>query len=242
MELSNNKINDLYEEIKAQHKRYLEDYGVILPNLKRGGKFTKYALVLVHLYSKLNQPVNKTELTLFIRQYDPNVNDVQQARHLAAQYGWYIISKKRGDIEAINRGLKEDEYMLINLSELYPGFSKSRRDISSISEEDWENIKKEYGFRCVTCGSKENEPNFHYPSTKTKLQKGHMDPKKELSLDNIIPQCEKYNRPDLNYFVYDKKERVIKLSNPKFVLSCEEDVQKEIFNLLKKKYENNQKC
>lgn len=33
----------------------------------------------------------------FIRQYNDRVRDVQQARHLAAQKGWFITSGSRGN-------------------------------------------------------------------------------------------------------------------------------------------------
>ena len=54
---------------------------------------------------------------------------------------------------------------------------------------------------------------------------GHKDPTKQLTIDNTIPQCEKCNRPDRNYFIYDNKGRVIKIANPKVVLSSSIKVQ-----------------
>ena len=42
---------------------------------------------------------------------------------------------------------------------------------------------------CVNCGSKEGEPLRWKRTVACKLQKGHMDPRKDLTYDNCIPQC-----------------------------------------------------
>ena len=102
--------------------------------------------------------------------------------------------------------------MLISLDKIYPNFTHKRRDCN-LDFEGWEKIKKDYDNRCATCGSKEGEINIRYPGTTTKLQKGHMDPNKKLDANNIIPQCDKCNRPDRNYFVYNNKGRVVKIAN-----------------------------
>lgn len=240
IKLTDSEIERAYEELIEIHKNHLEDFGVKLPRLKSGNNFTKYALVLIYLYKNFNQKVSKTELTNFMKEYYPNTNDVQQARHLGAQYGWHILSGTRGDLEAKKLGINSGEYQLISLENHYPNFNYMRRE-TNVSEDDWEQLKKHYDFRCATCGSKEGEPNFHYPSSTTKLQKGHMNPDKPLSIDNIIPQCEKCNRPDRNYFEYNKKGRVIKIADPKFILKSDAKIQKEMYEFLKLKYEKGNK-
>ena len=40
-----------------------------------------------------------------------------------------------------------------------------------------------------------------------------MDPSKPLEPGNIIPQCEKCNRADRNYWIYDEKGRVVGIAN-----------------------------
>ena len=232
LNLTNSEIERAYEELKEIHKNNLEDLGVKLPGLKRGHNFTKNALVLIYLYKKFNQKVSKTELTKFMKKYYPDTNDVQQARHLAAQSGWHILSGTRGDLKAKKLGISSGEYQLISLESHYPNFTHMRRE-TNVSEDAWEQLKKHYDFRCATCGSKEGEPNIHYPSSTTKLQKGHMNPDKPLTIDNIIPQCEKCNRPDRNYFEYDKKGRVIRIADPKFILKSNEKNQKKAYEFLK---------
>lgn len=225
------EIEKQYEFIKDMHKKHLSAIGVKLPSLKRGKQLSLNALVLVYL--SLDYPntrvVTKEELTEFVRQYFPNINDVQQGRHLGAQAGFYIAAGGRDDFEQLSRGT----YKLVTLERPYPGFTKERRQ-NTIS--DWDSIKQEYQYRCATCGSKEGEANFMWPNAITKLQKAHMDPQLELSSDNVIPQCQKCNQADRNRWVYDKKGRVIKLADASVIKACSEEVQYEVYRLLYKKY------
>jgi hypothetical protein len=236
MEIKDEEIERLYFEIENEWKNHLRNEGVKFPRLRTGQSFTKDALVLVYLYKNIGKIITKTELTSFIQKYFPDTNDVQQARHLAAQKGWFILSGTRGDVEAKKRNVQSGEYMLVSLKKCYPNFTQQRRFYGLNGNDGWEEIKKRYGYRCATCGSKEGEKNFHYPGSITKLQKGHMDPEKPLELDNIIPQCEKCNRPDRNYFIYNAKGRVIKISDPKFILKSSLNVQKQMYELLKPKF------
>ena len=93
--LPKKQIEDTYEIIKKYHTKYLKSHGVQLPSLKRGNNYTKDALVLVYLAQGYpnTEIISKTELTEFIKTYYPGTNDVQQARHLAAQKGHKDPSK-----------------------------------------------------------------------------------------------------------------------------------------------------
>jgi hypothetical protein len=226
--LSDNEIKRIYEMICEYHDKCLKQYGVKLPKLTDNkGNYTKDALVLIYLaqdYPKTKK-VSKGELTQFIRQYYPNVVDVQQARHLGAQKGWFIISGTRGNRHvALNPG----EYKLITLKKSYPAFKGHRIEETG----DWQDIKKQYGYRCATCGSKESEPNIHWPNTITKLQKAHKDPNKPLVAGNIIPQCEKCNRADRNNWVYDERGRVIKLANPNVIKRSDKEIRWKVYKIL----------
>jgi len=214
----------------------LVKFGVKLLSLKRNKVFTKDTLVLVYLYKYFRKPVTKEELTDFLANYGDRSNDVQQARHLGQQKGWYIISGQRKDNQCQIYGVTPGKYSLISLEEPYPRFTRLRRGLD-INEESWESIKEDYNYRCATCGSVENELNLQYPNVLTTLQKGHMDPKKPLTMDNIIPQCSECNRQDRNNFVYNKKSRVIKISDPKFILRSDNETKKEMLELLKDELE-----
>ena len=231
--LTDREIHQIYQMIKDHYEKHLKQQGVKLPKLSVKGKYTKDALVLVYLarnYPKTKK-VSKEELTGFIRQYYPDTADVQQARHLASQKGWYIASGTRGNSIKAHK-LKYGEYKLISLKKPYPGFIPGRREETI----NWEEIKKRYGYRCATCGSKEGEENFHWPGTITRLVKAHKDPSKPLTPDNIIPRYEKCDRADRNNWVYDERGRVIKIANPKIIKRCDEEVQWEVYRILYNKF------
>lgn len=231
--LNKKSIESIYKMICEFHENYLKQFDVKLPKLYDSqGNFTKDALVLVYLtYNYPNtRKVSKEELTKFIRSYYPDTNDVQQARHLGAQAGWWIVAGGRDNIVLdIERG----SYQLYTLEQPYPSFKKGHR----IAETDnWEKIKEKYNYRCATCGSQEGRPHFHWPATKTVLQISHMDPNKPLVAGNIIPQCQKCNRGDRNRWVYDDKGRVIKLANPQVIKMCDREVREKVYGILYKEF------
>ncbi len=177
--------------------------------------------------------VTKEELTRFIRQYYPNVNDVQQARHLSAQKGWFISSGGRDNVHVKKIG----EYRLISLEIPYPGFTKHRTE--QTSDDSWISIKQKYHNRCATCGSEENKRHLHWTNTITKLQKSHMDPSKPLSKNNIIPQCQKCNRAYRNFWIFDDKGRVRGIANPSVVKKCSRKIKDAIYKLLSEEKRSN---
>jgi hypothetical protein len=227
--LNKNSIESIYKMICEFHEKYLKPYAVKLPKLYDSqGNFTKDALTLVYLaygYPKTRK-VSKSELTKFIRTHYPDTNDVQQARHLGAQSGWWIVAGGRDNIVLdIGRGF----YQLHTLEQPYPAFKKGHR----VAETDnWETIKEKYSFRCATCGSQEGKPHFHWSATKTVLQKSHKDPNKPLIPGNIIPQCQKCNRGDRNRWVYDDKGRVIRVANPQVIKTSDISIKKAIYRIL----------
>jgi len=232
--MKNNKIlikniEEQHRFIKKYHEKYLRKYGVKLPKLyNKENQFSMNALALIYLsfgYPK-TKIISKTELTNFIRNFYPEVNDVQQARHLGAQDGWWIVAGGRDNIVA---KVKRGYYQLYTLERPYPDFKKGHRIIDT---GNWEKLKTQYSYRCATCGSREGEPHFHWSGTKTKLQKAHKDPHKPLKAGNIIPQCQKCNRADRNRWVYDEKGRVIKLADASFVRNFDKDVKKKIYRIL----------
>ncbi|MGQ9705722.1 MAG: hypothetical protein ACUVWP_01790 [bacterium] len=227
-QLNDDDIKSIYNFISKYYKRYLKKYGVKLPELRNSkGDYTKDALVLVYLsqnYPNTNI-VSKEELTGFIRKFYPSVNDVQQARHLGAQEGWFIAAGGRDNRDVkLSRG----EYKLISLTKPYPAFHGHRIEITG----DWKILKRRYGYRCATCGSREGKPNFNWPNTITRLQKSHIVPNKPLIVGNIIPQCQKCNRADRNNWVYNKRGRVIKLANPIIIKRSDDEIRWKVYKIL----------
>lgn len=227
--LTDKQIQKQYEIVKEYHKKHLAPLGIKLPHLLWGGKYTIDALTLVCLSQ--NYPnttaVTKEELTKFIKMYKPDAgDDIQSGRHLGKQKGWYIITGTRGD--DFTESIPEGSYKLVTLEDAYPKFSPDRRG-SDVTDEFWDNLKRSYDYRCACCGSKENEPHRYYPSTITTLQKGHKNPNLPLTVDNIIPQCENCNRPDLNNWEYNDEGRVVRIAKVSVIDGCSKEMKKEIY-------------
>ena len=125
--ISDSELTKFYNEIKMNWEKYLKKSSVRMPNLSSGGKYTINSLVLIYLYSKLGKIVSKQELTEFLKSMGIESNDVQQARHLAQQSGWYILSGTRGDIECKEYGIAPGEYLLKTIKEAYPSYKQLKR-------------------------------------------------------------------------------------------------------------------
>ena len=235
IKLTDAEINKTYSLIQKYHNNYLKKLGVKLPNLRHRNSYTKDALVLVYLAQDYpdTKIISKTELTEFIKLYYPETNDVQQARHLGAQKGWFILSGTRND--NISSSIPSGSYKLESLEKCYDGFTAARRD-ELFSNNYWEDLKKSYDYKCACCGSTEGKAHRYWRNKIVLLQKGHKDPNKPLEPGNIIPQCESCNRPDRNYWVYDDKGRVISIANEKIIDTCNNSIQEAIYKRLYKKY------
>jgi len=225
-------ICEKYNEIKNKWETNLKDKGVKLSALKNNnGSYTLNALVLIYLYVNIRKAISKEEITIFLQNLGYQVNDMQQARHLSQQSGWYIISGQRGDSECRKYNVAAGEYMLLTLDEPYPQFNDKKRS-EYYSSESWEDLKAHYGNRCVSCGSEEGKINFLYKNSITRLEQGHKDPGKPLTLDNIIPQCQFCNGSSQNLFVFDNKGKIVKIYDPKFILKSDEEIQIAMLKLL----------
>jgi hypothetical protein len=154
-----NQITRVYEMVTDYHGKYLRKKGVLLPSLKRKEEYTKDAIVLVYLAQGYpdTRSVSKSELTGFIRRFYPIVPDVQQARHLAMQKGWWIVSGTRGNHRGVGV-VGPGEYRLMSLTKSYPSFVG--RGWRRTSTADFEGVKRRHGLRCATCGSREGESIF----------------------------------------------------------------------------------
>jgi hypothetical protein len=173
--------------------------------------------------------VSKAQLTRFVRRFDPSVNDVQQARHLAMGGGWYIASgTPRNAVVEVPAG----SYKLVTLQSPYPGF----REAGLSAPTDWQAVKARYQNRCATCGSEDGKPNLHYPGATTALQQAHKDPSKGASARNILPQCGQCNRAYRNYWGFDHRGRVVALANPRAVARSGSEVQRKVYRVLYRKF------
>jgi len=99
-------------------------------------------------------------------------------------------------------------YCLVNLNKTYPNFYREKR-VEKVNLISWIGIKRSYENKCVNCGSIEDEPMRWNLNKKTKLQFGHMDPRKPLTMDNIIPQCAICNQQYKNKAIFNERGFVI---------------------------------
>ena len=70
-------------------------------------------------------------------------------------------------------------------------------------EELGTSLKEKYNYTCATCGAIEGKKH-RYTKQIVALEKGHMDPSKPMSADNIIPQCKDCNKVANNDIVFDE--------------------------------------
>lgn len=235
IKMSDSQIIENFNEIEEIWNKHLKHYGVKQVRLRTKEKFTKNALVLTYLYHKRNQVVTKSELTRFLSYKNQPSSDVQQARHLARQSGWNILSGTRPDIMPNSTILKSGEYTIVDLTIPYNSYSSENRR-SLLNDESFEEIKKEYSYRCSSCGSKEDEPEFRNPSRITKLQKGHMNPREDLIPSNVIPQCESCNRASRDNFIFDRLGRIDAINNADFFFRSPDYVIEKALKIFVKNY------
>ena len=214
------------EALRRDFDDYLASYGVRFP--KKGT--TKF-FWLVYLKKFQRQLVHKDEVASFVQDNIPDVGRDQQVRHLAAD-GWYVLNKGDKIPERPER-VKPGWHMLVNTESPKPTFlHKQLKRAGRIAAQDFETLKAVYDFRCVNCGSQEGKPHRYEKSKVTVLHKGHMDPDKPLTLENMVPQCETCNAYYKDDYVFDDVGRVKAVANEKPVMRAAEHVRDAIRMLL----------
>ena len=174
---------------------------IYIKNLKNKGvripKKGKLRVALDLLFININKGLHIDTIKTHVKNqgFTLKGGDPLQVRHLSTQYGWYII--------------KEDKYIhkLNSITECLPGFITNKRT-SKLNELNWMEMKKEYEFKCATCGNIEGKPMRYKKTQITILQQGHMDPRKDLTLDNCIPQCSGCNQPYKNKAIFNKMGQI----------------------------------
>lgn len=220
--MSQEEIEQWYTILENEHQNHLNTYGVFLP--KRG---SSNALWLVFLRKHIGKLVHKDTISEFVQSVNPTAGKDQQVRHLASK-GWYVLNK--GDkILGKDEVIPSGYHVLITTENPKPNFLwKALKRAGRISAKSFEQLKATYGFRCVTCGSQEDKPHLFEQNQKTRLQQGHMNPHKSLSLENSIPQCQICNQAYQDDFVFNEKGRVVAVASSKPVLRADPEVIKKI--------------
>ena len=189
----------------AMKKEYssspLQSLGVKLPS-----ENTQKGQTLLFLYENKGKVVSKemAEKSVFARM-NKQPKDLQSLRHLGKQDGFDIL---QGGQEYAGSILKRGEYVFIGFDKPNEFWGFTRRDESGL---DWHGLKEKYNHTCATCGAIEGKKH-RYTKQIVVLEKGHMDPSKPMSDDNIIPQCKDCNKVAKNDIVFDQYGRVRKLT------------------------------
>lgn len=203
-------LSEVLDLLKKDWESYLKPFGVkrIIQLTSKNGEPILNSLVLCILKKNEGKFLSKKELTTTVSSYTNKIyNDIQQARHLGLQYGWNI---KQTKVDG------ENGYVLINTTEPHPHFKNTRR-VDTIT--DWEGLKQRYDNQCAVCGSIDGKYNLKFTHKLVKLEKGHMDPRKPMSDDNIIPMCDCCNQFYKNFAVFDKLGRIVDFNHQGFVLT-----------------------
>ena len=186
---------------KEFEKSPLPSHGVRLPK-----ENTQKGQTLLFLFENKGKIVSKeaAEKSVFSR-LSSQPKDLQSLRHLGKQDGFDIL---QGGQEFSGELLRRGEYVLVGFEKPNEFWGFTRRDESDL---DWSGIKSKYKLSCATCGAKEGAEH-RFTKQIVVLEKGHMDPSKPMTDDNIIPQCKDCNKVAKNDLVFDQYGRVRKLT------------------------------
>jgi hypothetical protein len=191
------EFGELYLKYVEYYNTFLKSHGVKFIKYNKN-KLTQSVYAILFLLKYENEIVSKTELTDGWNSLGNPTNDFQITRHLGMQYGYYI--EKSGSKVF-------GWYRLITLEKPHPSFIAIRRN-QTFTETEWEALKKEYNYRCQSCGAIEGEHHYKDQTLMVKIEKGHCNPFRELTLDNVFPQCNYCNQIYRNKFVFDKRGNV----------------------------------
>ena len=180
-----------YSEVKNEfEKSPLPNLGVKFP-----GEGSQKAKVLVYFYNHLGSVVTKKEVQEGIG------GSTQDVRHIGKQQGFHVL---QGGHIYQGRVLKRGTYVLVDFETVNEFWSFKRRNTSNL---DFDFLKKVYDYMCATCGGLEGEPH-RYTQRIIVLEKGHMDPREEITNENSIPQCNDCQTYYKARAVFDKLGRV----------------------------------
>lgn len=186
--------------------------------------------------------VHKDLISEFVRFHKPSSALDQQARHLGTQQNWYVLNKgaQVPDTEPLIK-VPSGYHYLVSIDF---GNPKAIRDAlkrsGRLGAKTFEHLKIVYNNRCATCGAEEGKKDFRTNEI-IHLQQGHMNPRKELTLDNTIPQCQYCNQTYKDYFLFDTEGRVVAVNNPLILLKSPKDIQDEMVKVLLEERQNNNK-
>ena len=135
------------------------------------------------LHQNMNQPVSQQQLCDFYQKL--SLNYKMQLRHVGDK-GWYIASGfQRATRFPVDKTIRYDELKLVTDVAPNPIWLQSQRlkRLGRTGAADWNEVLLRYSSHgCAVCGRKFK----HY-------DKGHLNPSKPATIDNIVPMCVECN-------------------------------------------------
>jgi hypothetical protein len=174
------------------------------------GKYTITGLSMIYFFLHIGKIVEKKDLVAFLRKHGLCKINQPNPRHFGMQNGFYFLVRDSYH-PRYRRTLQPGQYCLYTLSKTHPnrigcGHHRSACLNSSI----FDSIKSTYSHRCAVCGSLENSFHLKNNTILTKLEKGHCDPRKPLTVQNCIPICTYCNQLYKNKYAFNKRGCIIR--------------------------------
>lgn len=170
-------IEFLKKDLHRHWQIYLSSHGVIFPEGE------KRLLALLCLYAHFEKAISQDQMVAWIRENGGRYD--RQARHLGSD-GWFLKSgNSRATRLEFDSSLKRDELMLFSITQPNPIWKTQRKiaRVYDLNKGDWKDLLDAFKDRgCAVCGR-------HFKN----YDKGHLNPEKSYSYDNIVPMCVECN-------------------------------------------------
>lgn len=242
LNISISEIRALHNKIVSSYNTYLKDYGVKkLWNTEENidddelfvASLDAKQLQIIFLYKHLKCLVHKDLVSEFVRKYIPSAALDQQVRHLGSQCLWYVLNKG-AKIPDTDISVPSGYNYLVSIEMPNPkAVADALKRTGRLGAISFFELKLAYGNKCATCGIEEGKKDCRNEEIVI-LQQGHMNPRKTLTLDNTIPQCQYCNQTYQDYFIFNEHGRVIAVNNPLILLKSPKPIQDEMISILLK--------
>lgn len=237
------EMRTIHKKIVYSYETYLSPYGV-KPVWKESDvniddltddEFIDYLdakeLQLIFLYKYINCFVHKDLVSEFVRKHKHNAALDQQVRHLGTQLLWYVLNKS-AKVPDKDEKVPSGYNYLVSIETPNPkAIAIALKRSGRLASRNFDELKIVYGGKCATCGIEEGKMDTRNGLI-VALQKGHMNPRKPLTLDNTIPQCQYCNQQYQDYFCFNEHGRVVSINNPAILLKSPKDIQEEMIEIL----------
>lgn len=243
LDISISELRAIHQKIVSSYDTYLKNYGVkrVWKDTEKNideltdEEFVEYLdvkeLQLIFLCKYIHCFVHKDLVSEFVRKYKPNAALDQQVRHLGTQLLWNVLNKsaKVPDKDEI---VPSGYNYLVSIETPNPkAVALALKRSGRLAAKSFEELKIVYGKKCATCGIDEGKKDTRNGLI-VALQQGHMNPRKPLTIDNTIPQCQYCNQQYLDYFCFNEHGRVVAVNNPYILLKSPRDIQDEMIEVL----------